>query len=115
MRRRASRSSTSRRGRRSTCRGARPAWRETLDLAWAAYRSGTIPVGAVVLDGSGRVVARGRNRIFDGGGSRLLHAEVNALLELGTATYEDHVLLTSLEPCHLCTTRTAEAWAGSCR
>src|SRR5205807_2187976 len=65
---------------------------------------------------AGRIVARGRNRIFDGGGSRLRHAEVNALLELdGARTYEDHVLLTSLEPCHLCVGACHAARIGTVR
>jgi tRNA(Arg) A34 adenosine deaminase TadA len=72
-------------------------------------RRGTIPVGAVVTDGPGRVVARGRNRIFDVpgdgalGGSRLAHAEINALLALSSAeTYEGWTLYSALEPCHAC-------------
>lgn len=40
-------------------------WRAVLELAWEAYLAGTIPVGAVVADADGRVVARGRNRIFE--------------------------------------------------
>jgi tRNA(adenine34) deaminase len=77
---------------------------------WEAYLAGTIPVGAVVVDEAGEIVSRGRNRIFndpsDGhlGGSRLAHAEVNALLALRSErTYEDFALYSSLEPCHLCT------------
>jgi tRNA(adenine34) deaminase len=84
-------------------------WREVLLLGWEAYEAGTIPVGAVVVDDEGAVVARGRNRIFDGpaqgqlGGSRLAHAEVNALLGLGSdGHYHDWTLYSLLEPCHLC-------------
>ena len=76
---------------------------------WEAYRAGTIPVGAVVTDESGAIVARGRNRIFDEpagrelGASRLPHAEINALLALSSdRTYEDWTLWSALEPCHLC-------------
>jgi tRNA(Arg) A34 adenosine deaminase TadA len=66
-------------------------WIDVFVLMWEAYVAGTIPVGAVIADESGRVVARGRNRIFDSpaggelGGSRLAHAEVNALLALSSA------------------------------
>ncbi len=76
---------------------------------WEAYLAVTIPVGAVVINEVGDVISRGRNRTFnqapDGqlGSSRLAHAEVNALLPLGSErTYEDYTLYTSLEPCHLC-------------
>ena len=76
---------------------------------WEAYIAGTVPVGAVIVDPGGKVVARGRNRIFndtfDGqlAFTRLAHAEVNALVQLGSdQTYEEFHLYTALEPCHLC-------------
>jgi len=76
---------------------------------WDAYVDGTIPVGAVIADDAGVVVSSGRNRIFcdaDGthlGRSRLAHAELNALITLGSGrTYETFTLYTSLEPCHMC-------------
>jgi len=84
-------------------------WRETLLLGWQAYAAGTIPVGAVVADETGKVVARGRNRIFDGpaegqlGGTRLAHAEINALAGLrADRHYQDWTLYSLLEPCALC-------------
>jgi tRNA(adenine34) deaminase len=84
-------------------------WRETLELTWEAYGANTIPVGAVVVDGTGRVVARGRNRIFEEdappgalANTWLAHAEVNALAGLPPARYPDHVLYTAMEPCVLC-------------
>lgn len=84
-------------------------WREVLLLGWEAYDAGTIPVGAVVADDAGTIVSRGRNRIFDGphvgqlSGSRLAHAEVNALAQLPVDGTLEHLALYSLlEPCHLC-------------
>src|SRR5205823_5355576 len=40
-------------------------WREAFRLAWEAFGAGTIPIGAVVVDEKGTVVARGRNRVFE--------------------------------------------------
>lgn len=85
-------------------------WPACFDLAWDAYRAGTIPVGAVVTDGDGRVVGRGRNRIHDLTApadricsSPLAHAEVDALLALPPEVrYEDHTVWVTLEPCLLC-------------
>jgi tRNA(adenine34) deaminase len=91
-------------------------WRECFELAWKAFRAGTIPVGAVVVDGTGEIVARGRNRIFEESappgqlaGSYLAHAELNALTGLpllgvrdGRGPFDDHTLYTTLEPCALC-------------
>jgi tRNA(Arg) A34 adenosine deaminase TadA len=86
-------------------------WRECFELAWTAWRSGSSPVGAVVLDGDGTIVATGRNRIREAGagppgqlaGTRIAHAEVNALAQLRAGRrYRDHTLVTAVEPCHLC-------------
>ena len=87
-----------------------PAWRAAFDLAWEAYCAGTIPVGAAVTDSDGTLLARGRNRMFEtsapGGeifGSRVAHAEINALVQLGTERrYFECTLWTTLEPCALC-------------
>jgi tRNA(Arg) A34 adenosine deaminase TadA len=93
-------------------------WRASLELAWEAYLAGTIPVGSVVAAADGRIVARGRNRIFDApgiglAGSRLGHAEVDALSQLPVANrYRDHVLYSTLEPCLLCTAATLLATVG---
>jgi tRNA(Arg) A34 adenosine deaminase TadA len=93
-------------------------WRVALELAWEAYLAGTIPVGSAVAAPDGSVVARGRNRIFDEpgrglAGSRLAHAEVDALAQLPAADrYRDHVLLSTLEPCLLCVAATLHATVG---
>jgi tRNA(Arg) A34 adenosine deaminase TadA len=87
-----------------------PAWHEAFQLAWEAYSVPTIPVGAVVTDADGAVLSRGRNRIFDTSapsgqifGSRVAHAEINALVQLPLdRRYEDCTLWTTLEPCSQC-------------
>jgi tRNA(Arg) A34 adenosine deaminase TadA len=93
-------------------------WRASLELAWEAFRAGTIPVGSVVVAADGGIVARGRNRIFDQpgvglAGSRLGHAEVDALSQLSASDrYRDHVLYSTLEPCLLCTAATLLSTVG---
>src|SRR5436309_10138903 len=86
-----------------------PAWHEAFELAWEAFAAGTIPVGAVVTDSDGTLLSRGRNRIFDKpvpgqiAGSRVAHAEINALVQLGMdRRYHDCTLWTTLEPCAQC-------------
>lgn len=83
--------------------------RRSLELAWDAFRAGTFPVGAVVLE-NGEIVAEGRNRIFDATpttddmwATLLAHAETNALSKLPVAHARPYQLVTSLEPCILCT------------
>lgn len=88
-----------------------PPWRAALEMAWEAYCSGTVPIGAVIVDADGNIVSRGRNRIMEDTApkshicnSKLAHAEINALLSL-ELSYEEckqAALYTTLEPCPLC-------------
>jgi tRNA(Arg) A34 adenosine deaminase TadA len=94
-------------------------WREVFELTWEAYLAGSIPVGAVVADEYGKVVTRGRNRVFDDGhegqlaGTRLGHAEINALVGLPSReTFPALTLYTALEPCHLCLAAATTARLG---
>lgn len=91
-----------------------PPLQEAVEEAWSAYCAGSLPHGAVITDAQGRVLARGRNRIYEqeaGGASRplsghpLAHAEVNALLALDYASVDVRscVLYATTEPCPLCT------------
>jgi tRNA(adenine34) deaminase len=100
----------------------RAPWPEVFSLMWESYVAGTIPVGAVVVDEAGEVVSRGRNRIFDDSrdgslaGSRLAHAEVNALVALRSGgTYQALTLYSALEPCHLCLSAAMTVGVGSLR
>ena len=82
-----------------------------LEMAWEAYCDGTVPIGAVVADADGNIVARGRNRIRNTTApenqvcaNELAHAELNALLSL-KLSYEEcrrSALYTTMEPCPLC-------------
>jgi tRNA(adenine34) deaminase len=83
-----------------------------LEEAWTAYCAGSLPIGAVITDQAGRVLARGRNRIYESTpdgptlyGHRLAHAEVNALVALDYTGLDPLacVLYTTTEPCPLCT------------
>ena len=99
------------------------AWQVCFEQAWQAYRLGTVPTGAVVTDGDGRIVARGRNAVYEVDappghlcGSLLAHAEVNALVGLDpTGRYDGHVLHTTMEPCALCVGAAVTATVGTIR
>ena len=86
-------------------------WQVALEQAWEAYRAGTVPIGAVILDGESQVVARGRNRILDEeylpgqiNRNQLAHAELNALLQINRSSHQTHActIYTTIEPCPLC-------------
>ena len=95
-------------------------WRASFHLAWEAFAAGTVPVGAVVVDEAGRIVAQGRNRIFNDAAparqlaaTRLAHAELNALAQLSNARrWDTFTLYTTLEPCPLCVAATSIASVG---
>jgi tRNA(Arg) A34 adenosine deaminase TadA len=97
-----------------------PIWREAYQLAWEALGHGTVPVGAVLVDEAGVVRARGRNRIYDSersnsqiAGSRLAHAEINALIDLDPeGWYTSYSLYSILEPCLLCVGATVMSTVG---
>lgn len=93
--------------------GLTPGWRAALEEAWEAYLRGSYPIGAVVVDAGGAVIARGRNRLgedrgVEGGvisGHDLAHAEINALLNLREVTRPDchgWTVLTTVQPCPQC-------------
>jgi tRNA(adenine34) deaminase len=81
------------------------AMREALAEAHAALATFDVPVGAVVLDSSGTVVGRGRNR-REQDADPTGHAEVVALREAATARgswrLDGCTLVVSLEPCTMC-------------
>lgn len=91
-----------------------PLLQAAVEEAWSAYCAGSLPHGAVIADAQGRVLARGRNRIYEQladdssrplYGHPLAHAEVNALLALDYASVDVRscVLYATTEPCPLCT------------
>ncbi|QOD93812.1 MULTISPECIES: nucleoside deaminase [Microcella] len=83
----------------------REAMREALAEARVALETGDVPVGAVVLDAQGRVIARGRNS-RERDSDPTAHAEVVALREAGRASGDWQLsgctLVVTLEPCVLC-------------
>lgn len=79
-----------------------------LGLAREAYAAGEVPVGAVLVNGSGEIIGRGRNRV-EALGDATAHAEMEALRaqEPGGRSEEGWrrggcTLYTTLEPCAMC-------------
>jgi tRNA(adenine34) deaminase len=81
------------------------AMRQALEAAAEAGASGDVPVGAVLLDGSGETVAVDRNRREELA-DPTAHAEMLVLSqrarELGNWRLNGHTLVVTLEPCAMC-------------
>jgi len=86
-----------------------------LALAAEAGAAGDVPVGAVVLDASGRIVGEGRNlreQTHDPTGHAEIVALRNAAASLGSWNLEDHTLVVTLEPCVMCAGAILQARVG---
>jgi tRNA(adenine34) deaminase len=79
--------------------------RAALAEAAAAALAGDVPVGAVVLDAGGAVVARARNR-READGDPTAHAEIVAIRAAarmaGSWRLDGLTLVVTLEPCTMC-------------
>jgi tRNA(Arg) A34 adenosine deaminase TadA len=97
--------------------------RRSLELAHEALRAGGLPVGAVILDASGDIVAQGRNHAYDPPGgddplqdTPIAHAEMNALAGIATKTDLTVCTLWSTHrPCVMCAAATAFTGVGEVR
>jgi tRNA(adenine34) deaminase len=86
--------------------------RIALDEARAAVDHGDVPVGAVIIDTQGTVVAAAHNQ-KEQLGDPTAHAEMLAIRAAAEATgdwrLESHTLVVTLEPCAMCAM--AAVWA----
>jgi tRNA(adenine34) deaminase len=82
-----------------------PAMRAALAEAAATAGTGDVPVGAVVLDATGSVVARARNR-READDDPTAHAEILAIRAaaraVGSWRLDGLTLVVTLEPCTMC-------------
>ena len=89
-----------------------PAMRVALAEAVAAASTGDVPVGAVLLDAGGVVVAQGRNR-READADPTAHAEIVAMRAAARARrswrLDGLTLVVTLEPCTMCAGAITEA------
>jgi tRNA(Arg) A34 adenosine deaminase TadA len=83
-----------------------------LDAARAAAARGEVPVGAVVVDPAGRIVAQAGNRVRELA-DPTAHAEMLALraacAAAGSERLPGHALYVTLEPCPMCAAAIGQA------
>lgn len=101
-----------------------PPWQECIKEAWTAYCKGSLPIGSVITNAQGHILARGRNRIHEerGGdlhisGHQFAHAEINSLLQVdwNRVNPRSCILYSTTEPCPLCVGAIRMSFIGEVR
>ena len=84
--------------------------REAIALAQASLASNDVPVGALVIDPSGKIIASGTNE-REANSDPTAHAEIVALRKAATNGWrlDNHTLVVTLEPCAMCAGAIAQA------
>ena len=79
--------------------------KQALKMAQFAFDAGEVPVGAIIVDENGKIIAFGYNQV-EKQGCQLFHAEVLAIQEAckekGDWRLEKCELYVTLEPCLMC-------------
>ena len=79
--------------------------RLALEEAEAAYVAGQVPIGCVIVDENGEVIAQAHNEIHRRN-SKIAHAEMLALAEANPPSDDERVrgwtLYSTVEPCFMC-------------
>lgn len=80
-------------------------WKECFKLAWDSFCMDSVPIGSVIADENNRIIAYGRNGESGIENKKIAHAEMNALIKLGSLDYKEfhkYCLYSSFEPCPMC-------------
>lgn len=82
-------------------------WQAAFEEAREAFRTGNIPIGAVICDTDGNIISRGHNELYSAArlNPKTRHAEMNCLDNLDIRKYPDirsYILYTTMEPCPMC-------------
>lgn len=86
---------------------------EIVQLCIDALKMGSLPIGCVIVNGSGNIISKGMNAIHESNfsgypvfGNSIAHAELNALVSMkripDNMEISDYVIYTSMEPCVMC-------------
>jgi tRNA(adenine34) deaminase len=84
--------------------------REAIAVAQASLVSNDVPVGALIVDPSGKVIATGTNE-REAKSDPTAHAEIVAMRKAATNGWrlDNHTLVVTLEPCAMCAGAIAQA------
>jgi tRNA(adenine34) deaminase len=84
--------------------------REAIVIAQESLASNDVPVGALIIDPSGKIIATGTNE-REAKSDPTAHAEIVALRKAATNGWrlDNHTLVVTLEPCAMCAGAIAQA------
>ena len=84
--------------------------REAIAVAQKSLASNDVPVGALILDSSGKIIATGTNE-REAKSDPTAHAEIVAMRKAATNGWrlDNHTLVVTLEPCAMCAGAIAQA------
>ena len=84
--------------------------RKAIAIAQESLASNDVPVGALVIDPSGKIIASGTNE-REAKSDPTAHAEIVALRKAATNGWrlDNHTLVVTLEPCAMCAGAIAQA------
>jgi len=84
--------------------------REAIAVAQQGLASNDVPVGALILDSSGKIIGTGTNE-RESKSDPTAHAEIVAMRKAATNGWrlDNHTLVVTLEPCAMCAGAIAQA------
>ena len=84
--------------------------REAIAVAQKSLASNDVPVGALIVDPSGKIIATGTNE-REAKSDPTAHAEIVAMRKAATNGWrlDNHTLVVTLEPCAMCAGAIAQA------
>jgi tRNA(adenine34) deaminase len=84
--------------------------REAIAIAQQGLASNDVPVGALIVDPSGKIIATGTNE-REAKSDPTAHAEIVAMRKAATNGWrlDNHTLVVTLEPCAMCAGAIAQA------
>jgi tRNA(adenine34) deaminase len=84
--------------------------REAIAVAQANLASNDVPVGALIVDPSGKIIATGTNE-REAKSDPTAHAEIVAMRKAATNGWrlDNHTIVVTLEPCAMCAGAIAQA------
>lgn len=82
-------------------------WKMAFLQGWEAFKNGSIPIGAAIIDETGNVISVGRNRLYEHStlNPKIAHAETECLQKLDLKkcpNVKQYTLYACMEPCPMC-------------